>query len=110
MNFEWHVKVRDGGGANVTDAPVALVPASALTGKEYPFDAVAATHVHKSDGAYEPTAAIAPAAGDWTLIVGRNGKSPVGQPLAMKAGSGGDFSVAARGGSVATVALASAVS
>ena len=109
MDFEWLVKVKDKDGKPVADAEVALVQKSALGAAEYPFEAAAATHAHDDKGLYKPTAAIAPAAGEWVLIVRREDNSPVVQPLAMKK-SGEDFAVSSAGGTVATLAMASAVS
>jgi len=109
VDFEWLVKVKDKDGKPVADAEVALVQKSALGAAEYPFEATAATHAHDDEGLYKPTAAIAPAAGEWVLIVRRKDNSPVVQPLAMKK-SGEDFAVSSAGGTVATLAMGSAVS
>ena len=108
MNFEWLVKVKDKDGKPLADAEVALAAKSALGAAEYPFAAAAATHAHDANGLYKPSAALAPAAGNWVLIVRRKGSSPAVQPLTMS-DRGGDFSLAIKGGAVATVKLVSAV-
>ncbi|MGK3964021.1 hypothetical protein WMF38_07560 [Sorangium sp. So ce118] len=85
MDHEWIVEVKDNGGAAVTTATVALVQNSALSGMEWPFASAAATHTHRGDGEYEASAPIKPIVGDWTLIVRASGKSPVVQPIKMRA-------------------------
>ncbi|HEX4382793.1 MAG TPA: hypothetical protein VH083_07585 [Myxococcales bacterium] len=108
MNFAWHVVVRDDKGAPITDAKVALVTEATVSGSDFPFVMLAATHSHKAAGAYEPTAAIAPSAGKWLLIVTRKDKSPAMQPITLKA-AGSDFGVSTAGGVVAAVETKSAL-
>jgi hypothetical protein len=108
MEHLWPVTVVDDAAKAVTGARVCLVPASALGAEHFPYPSVAATHSDKGSGKYEPTAPIAPAAGNWVLIVTLKGKSPVVQRLKITAKGGGDFSTAARGGAVATVNMTSA--
>jgi hypothetical protein len=86
MDHEWIVEVQDDKGTAITaGATVALVPSSAVAGKDFPFTAVAATHAHKSGGVYEASKPIVPVVGDWVLIVRVAKKSPVVQPLKMRA-------------------------
>lgn len=87
MDHEWLVEVKDDAGAAILTARVALVRSSALAALDWPFTAIAPTHVHKGGGLYETPAPMAPAEGDWTLIVHQTGRSPVVQPLKMKAKS-----------------------
>ncbi|MGH2898777.1 MAG: hypothetical protein ACRDMZ_08905, partial [Solirubrobacteraceae bacterium] len=94
MKHEWIVVVQDDAKKEITDAEVCFVPSklSALAG-ELPYAATKATHSHDGAGKYT-AASIAPAAGDWTLIVRRAGRSPVVQPLTMTEKKG-EFTVAA---------------
>ncbi len=85
MEHEWIVEVTDHTGAPLTAATVALVQSSALAGKQWPFAAVAATHVHDGGATYKAASPIVPVPGAWTLIVRVHGKSPVVQPLKMRA-------------------------
>jgi hypothetical protein len=71
MTFEWHVVLRDSSGSKITDAEVAVVPASAIDTKEFPFPDVTKTHAPGDDGTYEPASEIAPTDGKWLLIVRR---------------------------------------
>lgn len=102
MKFAWAIHVRDDKGAAVTDAKVSLVQVKAIDGKDFPFDAVAATHDHKSDGGYEPAAEITPAAGEWVLLVRKPKSSPVVQPFTLTA-KGDDFTVTTPAGLAAPV-------
>jgi hypothetical protein len=86
MDHDWIVEVKDDKGTAITTgATVALVPSSTVAGTDFPFAAVAATHAHKSGGVYEASQPIAPVVGDWVLIVRVAKKSPVVQPLKMRA-------------------------
>jgi hypothetical protein len=85
MDHDWIVEVKDDKGAAITGATVALVLSSTVAGIDFPFTSVAATHAHKSGGLYEASKPIAPVVGDWVLIVRLSKKSPVVQPLKMRA-------------------------
>lgn len=108
MDHDWIVEVEDEKGTAVTTgATVALVPASTLVGKEWPFASVAATHTHKSGGVYEASAPIVFAAGDWMLIVRLAKKSPVVQPVKMRAKSKTEMQTLPSPKTAATLAFSS---
>jgi hypothetical protein len=83
MAHEWIVDVV-AGGKPVTDAKVAVVQNSALSGLEWPFASVKTTHKHATGGRYREETPLVPEAGDWTLIVTAKGKAPVVQPFKVK--------------------------
>lgn len=111
MEHEWIVTVKDEAGAAVTNAAVALVPASAIAGLDFPFSSVASTHQHKGGGTYEtpPSKPIVPVAGPWVLIVRKKGKSPVVQPLKMTAKSKVEMLTTPAPRTAATIAFRSEV-
>jgi hypothetical protein len=109
MDQEWIVEVKDDAKAAVTTATVALVQTGTVAGEDFPFTSAAATHAHKAAGVYEASAAIAPVAGDWLLIVRVTGKSPVVQPLKMSPRPKGDMATLPSPRSAATVAFTSTV-
>lgn len=102
---EWHVVVQDDAGKPVTDARVVLVQESVRTGKDFPYPTIPATHAHATGGKYEPVAPIIAMEGDWLLIVTRNAKSPVIQPLTLQQRNE-EWVVSPRSGLVATLRLA----
>lgn len=66
--MSWDVHVKDSAGAPVVDATVSLIAGADLTA--YPFEALAATHVHTVGGIYTVLPNTAPtAAGTWLLVV-----------------------------------------
>jgi hypothetical protein len=109
MDQEWIVEVKDDAKAAVTTATVALVQTGTVAGEDFPFTSAAATHAHTAGGVYEASAAIAPVAGDWLLIVRVTGKSPVVQPLKMSPRPKGDMATLPSPRSAATVAFTSTV-
>ncbi|SEU32209.1 carboxypeptidase-like regulatory domain-containing protein [Stigmatella erecta] len=109
MDHEWVVTVVDSAGAAVSGAQVALVPSSALTALEWPFASIAATHTHQADGRYEALAPLTPTEGKWTLLVRAPGKSPVVQPLLLKAKTKTEFVTSPSPRTAATLAFASEI-
>jgi hypothetical protein len=110
MNHEWTIEVVDEKGNAVSGARVALVPSSALAGKNWPFTTVAATHKHAGAGKYEASSPMKPVTADFTLLVTLPGKSPVVQPLKMKqTKNAGEFATTPAPRSAATVSASSEI-
>jgi hypothetical protein len=77
----------DGGKKPVTDARVVLGRRDLLGDSRYPHDDLLPTHAHLSDGFYGTFSgdpAAEPGAGEWLLVVTRDGSSPVVQRLTLK--------------------------
>jgi hypothetical protein len=109
MDHEWIIEVADHAGAALSGATVVLVESSTLAAADWPFTAAAATHAETSSGKYEASAPITPVAGDWTLIVRATGKSPVVQPLKMKARAAGEMITSTSPRTAATITFSTEV-